>query len=201
MSLLTIAETVALNCGMQQVPTSVSGSSERRWQEVKDFSEKAAMELVRRVDWGELTREETLTGDGTNKTFDLPPDDYDHLTNGVSVVSGGAVLRGLSQAEWRTLTPVEGDPRYFILQGSKITLWPYLATSETATVSYQSKNWCSAGGSEWAADEDTSLIDEDVLAMATIVRWRRQKGMSYDDFEAEYEAMLSDRATFDDRGR
>ena len=48
---------------------------------------------------------------------------------------------------------------------------------------------------------DSPLVDEDLFAKALIVRWRRQKGMSFADEEAEYEAALQDFARFNDRSR
>jgi hypothetical protein len=197
MSLLSIAERLALNVGLA-TPDYVYGSTNRGWREVVTYSQEAALELVRRVDWGELAKTETLTGDGTNKVFTLPSD-YDHLTGGVSVMANGEILHGLTAAEWRSLTPEEDDPRFYMVQGNKITLWPYLADGEEATVYYQSDAWAASGGNTWASDEDTSLIDEDLLGLATIVRWRRQKGMDYASYEAELEAELEDRAIFEDR--
>jgi hypothetical protein len=68
-------------------------------------------------------------------------------------------------------------------------------------VQYQSKNWTSAGSAAFTVDTQTSLIDEDLMLKGLIVRWRRQKGMSYQDEEGEYEAALADFARFNDRAR
>lgn len=199
MTLLTICDALALDVGMAQ-PTQIIGAPDRQWSEAKRFSEEVGEELSRRVAWGQLTANTTLTGDGTNKTFDLPAT-YDRLAEGISVTAGGNILRPLSQGEWASLTASEGTPRYFLLQDNKITLWPYLATGETATVYYQSLAWCSNGTAAWTADDETSLIDEDLHAKALIVRWRRQKGMEFEDQEAEFEEMLRQVAGFDNGGR
>lgn len=199
MTLLTIAQGLAKNVGMQS-PTSVVGSTMREWQEALQFANETGEELARRVDWGALQATATLTGDGTNKVHALPAD-FSRLSRGVTVKAGTAIARPLSRAEWNTLTPSQGTPRYFLLEGSEITLWPYLANAATATASYQSKLWTSAGADEFTADSETSLIDEELFLKALIVRWRRQKGMAYQDEEAEYEAALQDFAGFDDRSR
>lgn len=197
MSILTIVQGLARNVGMQ-VPTSVIGSSSREWQEALQFANETGEELARRVDWGALQATATLNGDGTNQTYTLP-DGFSRLSRGVAVRAGTSIVRPLSRAEWNALTPVEGTPRYFLLEGSEITLWPFLANAATATVSYQSDLWTSAGTSGFTDDAQTSLIDEDLFTKGLIVRWRRQKGMDFADFEAEYEASLQDRAGFDDR--
>lgn len=198
MTLLTICQSLAKNVGMS-VPTSVISNAAREWVEAADFANHAGEELARRVDWGQLNTSATLTGDGTNKVHDLGTD-FSRLVQGVAVVGSGGYVRPLTRMEWNTLTPVQGTPRYFLLEGNEMTLWPYLATAATVTISYQTKAWCSAG-QEFVADTDTALIDEDLLTKCLIVRWRRQKGMDYADFEAEYESALQDFASFDDRQR
>ena len=198
MTLLTVCKALAKNVGMT-VPEVVVSSPYREWTEAIQFANEAGKELVRRVDWPELRASTALTGDGTNQTFTLPSD-YDHLAPAGAVVGGTTILRPLTQSEWQALTAVEGAPRYYLLEGNQIVLWPYLASAETVTVNYQSKNFCSAGAT-FDADANTITVDEDLFTKALIVRWRRQKGMEYADFEAEYEAALADVARFSDGAR
>jgi len=199
MTLITIAQGLAKNVGMQS-PTSVVGNSAREWIEALQFANETGEELARRVDWGALQGTTTLTGDGTNKVHALPAG-FARLSPGITIKAGTAIVRPLSRAEWNALTAVEGTPRYFLLEGTEVTLWPFLANAATASASYQSKLWTSAGAEAFTADDQTSLIDEDLLLKGLVVRWRRQKGMPYQDEEAEYEAALKDFAGFDDRGR
>lgn len=199
MSLLTLAQGLARNVGMQ-VPSSVVGNAAREWVETLQFANETGEELARRVDWGQLQASTTLTGDGTNKVHALPAG-FSRLNQGVCVRSGASIVRPLSRAEWNTLTPVEGAPRYFLLEGAEMALWPFLANAATVTVQYQSDLWTDAGTSQFTADTQSSLIDEDVFLKGLVVRWRRQKGMPYQDEEAEYEAALQDVARFNDRSR
>lgn len=198
MTLLSIVQGLAKNVGVQ-VPSQVIGSSAREMVESLQFVHETGEELARRVDWGQLQQSATLTGDGTNKIHALPSG-FSRLNAGISVRAPG-IVRPLSRAEWSALTPVQGSPRYFLLEGAEITLWPYLANAATATAQYQSKNWTSAGGAAFTADDQSSLIDEALFLKALIVRWRRQKGMDFADFEAEFEAALADLAKFNDRAR
>lgn len=198
MTFLAACQSLAKNVGMA-VPDAVFTSPLREWAEAITFANETGEELVRRVDWPELRATTTLTGDGTNQTFTLPAA-YDHLAPAGALVSGTTILRPLTQAEWQTLTAVEGTPRYYLLEDDQVTLWPYLASAATVAVNYQSNAFCSAG-SELAADEDTLTVDADLFVKGLIVRWRRQKGMDYADWEAEYEAALSDIARFSSGAR
>ena len=198
MSLITLAQALAKNVGVA-VPATIVANSDRTAVEIMQFANEAGEEVARRVDWGVLQKAATLTGDGTNKTHTLPTD-FSRMLRGACMTSGASIVRPLSQGEFSTLTPAMGSPRYFLLTTSTAKLWPYLANAATATVFYLSTNWAS-GGAAFMNDADTALIDEDLLLKALIVRWRRQKGMAYQDEEAEYEAALADHAKFDDRGR
>lgn len=198
MTLLTIAAGLAKNVGMA-VPDAVISSPLREWSECLQMANEAGEELARRVDWGILQETATLTGNGTDSIHTMPAN-FSRFNTGVAIRSGATAVRPLTRSEWNTLTAVEGIPRYFLLERRDVRLYPYLAAATTVTGQYQSKDWCSAGQS-FMADDNTALIDENLLLKCLIVRWRRQQGMSYSDEEAEYEASLQDFARFDSRSR
>lgn len=200
MSILTIAKSVAKEVGLE-VPDAVIGSTDRSMVELLEMANATGEELARRVDWGQLTSSTTLTGDGTDLSHSLPSG-FARISSGIGVVNAaGGFVRPLTRAEWGSLTMSEGVPRYFLLREDSLRLFPYLASAVTATLYYQTKFWCSNGTAAFSADDDTSLIDENVFRMALNVRWRRQKGMEYADHEAEYEAALADLSRFNDRSR
>lgn len=197
-SLLNFCERLAVNVGIEK-PASVYGSSDRTWQEALEFANETGRELLRRFDWSDLYEETPIVGTGSDTTHTLPAG-FDRLAKGISVKSGTTPLRPLTQREWGGLTAVQGTPRYYLLDGSTIKFWPYLASAEVVTVGYIKDQFCT-GGASFLADNDTVVFPDDVFGLGLIVRWRRQKGMPYADFEAEYEAMLQDRAQFDRNAR
>ena len=199
MTLLTIANSLARNVGLEET-TQVIGSNRREMEELVDYCNKVGEELARRVDFGALHVVTTLTGDGSNNQFDLG-DQFSRISSGIGVTYSTSIVRPLTRAEWASVVPIYGSPRYFLLEGNKLSLWPYLIDGAFVTVQSQSKAWCSNGTAAWNADDETSLIDEDLMTKGLIVRWRRQKGMDYADYEAEFEADLADIARFDDRSR
>lgn len=198
MSLITVARALALNVGLP-VPDVVVTSPAREWAEALQYANEAGEELARRVDWGVLIKSTTLTGDGTTSSFNLPAD-FDRMVSGITMRSGGNIVRPLTQAEWASLTPVVGTPRYFKLDGNVVRLWPTPENAATVNVTYITREWLT-GATGYANDADVALLDEELLAKALIVRWRRQKGMPYADEESEYEAALGDVSQFDDRAR
>lgn len=196
MSLLTVAKEVAKRVSLD-APSFLIGNTDREWCEIVTLTEAVADEMARRVDWGQLTRTATITGTGTPATGQLPSD-FHRVVRGIGVTAPG-VVRPLSRPEWQALTMQAGTPRYFLLEDNYISFFPFLPVGAQATVHYQSRDWCSAGTSHWVSDNDTCLIDERVLELGTIARWRRMKGLEHATFSEEYEAALAAHAGFNDR--
>ena len=199
MSLLTICNKLAENVGMDTTEQVLS-SPRREWKEAASFSNEVGAELARRVDCGALSMTLNLVAVSNKAVFELG-EDFSRIASGIGVTHHGNIVRPLTWAEWASLSIAVGDPRYFMLKGRDLYLWPSLAIGDAVSIRYQSRNWCSNGKAEWTADSNTALIDEGLMAKGLIVRWRRQKGMPFEDFEAEYEAELADIARFDDRAR
>lgn len=200
MTLLTMAQNIAVNVGVQP-PTAVMSDPDADDRKFIEYTQAAANELARRVDWSALRTTQTITGTGSNDNFSLG-NTFSRLTSGMAVSVGGAAIRGsLSPDEWNSLTPVVGTPRFFRLLGKSISFYPYPTLGLAISVSSQSESWCSAGGKEWTADTDTALVPEEIVAKGAIWRWRRQLGADFQDYLAEFEAALADHSKFDEGSR
>lgn len=199
MTLLTMAKELARNVG-EPVPASIIGATDRSAIEILDFANEVGEELHRRADWGALVQTGTVTATGTAGALSLPSG-FTRFTGGICMTAAtGSTVRPLTRAEWATLTPSEGVPRYFLLENDTVRLWPYPALGANLSVTYIDSDWCD-GGAAFSTDTDNTVFPDDLFTLGMIVRWRRQKGMDYADLEAEFEAMLADYASFDDRRR
>lgn len=208
MTLLQVAQSVARDVGLAQ-PTAVVGATDdtdRGMVEMKQNLDFVGEELARRVDWSALRSEVTLTGNGA--AFDHPlPASYLRMMAGNAVklaVSFAPVRGGLSAEEFKSLPPVVGTPRFYFIGGPRgaktIAFWPFLANAFEATALVQSENWV-ASATAYAADGDIASVPSPLMVKGGIARWRRQKGMDYADYVAEYEAALANFAEFDDGAR
>jgi hypothetical protein len=111
------------------------------------------------------------------------------------------LLGPLEAQEWQVLrsgiAPV--GPRFrFRLWGGKIYIDPPPQRISTIAFEYVAKSWVvSAIGvyqSDWLLDTDTSLIDEDLLELELIWRFKQQKGLEYaEDFNQAKQAISRDR--------
>lgn len=210
MTLLQVAQSVARDVGLAQ-PTVVAAATDdtdRGMVEMKQCLDFVGEELSRRVDWSALRSEVTLTGNGA--AFEHPlPASYLRMMAGNAVKLAAAqnyatVRGGLSAEEFKSLPPVVGTPRFYLISGArgskKISFWPFLANAFEATALVQSENWV-ASATAYAADGDIALVPSPLMVKGGIARWRRQKGMDYPGYVAEYEAALANFAEFDDGAR
>nr|MBA3243255.1 hypothetical protein [Acidobacteriota bacterium] len=196
MTLLTIAQSVGYNVGISEPPQSVFGVDGNDERQLLQFTTEAGRELERRVDWGSLRKSEVIAGTGSDSRFNLPAD-FSRLVEGAAVYSAGVPLRGgLSAEEWSSLTITSGTPRYFRLDGAAILIYPYPLAGVNVTVSYQSQNW-TGSGTAWTSDGQVPLVPEDLIERGAVWRWKRHISAEYQDYVAEFEAALADRARFE----
>jgi len=133
--------------------------------------------------------EAQITGDGTSTYWDLPGD-YDRLVPGEAFWSlkypavslGGPVLDEEMLA--MKALPVQPVRPIWRLFGNQVEIWPALASGEIVKLQYRSAYWIvSSDGAtvrnRWLQDTDLSLVDENLLTMSLIWRWKRAKGFDY----------------------
>lgn len=169
---------------------TVYGNVNPNAQTMLQFAQDAGDEIARRVDW-----EKTL------KTATVPTSPYALDENFQRLITGGAVttaagdfVRPVSNGgEWTVIKQVPSSQPYFFIRGGKMLFAPASAGTG-AVIEYVSRNWVLAGTDEkstFTADDNTFLFPERLLTMGLIWRWKRQKGLTYDDQLAEFEAALA----------
>jgi len=207
-TLLQIATIAAIDLGLK-VPVVVAvatDATDRTMLEMKQIIDLTGEEIARRVDWAALRATTSIVGTGAASAFALPAA-YSRMTQGNAVTLAGATIRGgLSAEEFLALTATAGTPRYYLVAGppdaKTIQFWPTLANGATVTVVYQSRYWNSVGpAATFTSDTDMAYFPDAVLIKGSIARWRRQKGMDYQDYMGEYENVLKTYAMFDDNAR
>jgi hypothetical protein len=198
MTLLSIAQSLAVNVSIPAT-SDVKSSTTDDARKIVQFTQEAADEITRRVDWSMLRKTASFTGTGGDEEFGLPAD-FARLITGTGVKVGTATVRvGLTPDEWNSLTPVEGTPRYARLAGRTIAFYPYPAAGQEVILTYQSNAWNgSSNTSVWASDGDVPLISEELIRLGAVWRWRRHIGLDYQDHVAEFEGALEQMSRFDD---
>ena len=197
MSLLTIIQQAAPILGIAK-PAAVIGSSDLQVQQLLEIAQEEGHELAKRHDWRQMTKAgEFQAVDDFEQPGSLPGD-YDRMAQGATMwnstqrwpIAGPVTPEQWADLQGRPVVPTV--QAFFRIIGTAFWLYPAPAASDVVTFEYQSKIWCrpAAGGApqtEWQADTDLGVIDERLMKLGIIWRWKRAKGFDYAEELSTYE--------------
>jgi len=214
MTILSIVQGAALRCNLK-VPIQAVSSTDENILQIVAFAEDTGRELVERADWNELKVKATVTGDGVSSLFTLPsdwmrlcPSDKSPVGALVSLARPTIPLRGPVNDEAlnqiKALTAFPAYPVWRIINRN-LEIWPALASGEVVSFWYFTRAWVispqNVQSTRFTSDTDASLIDEDLIMKGAIWKWKRAKGLDYQEEYSTYEREFGRVAGQQDNGR
>lgn len=181
-------------------PDAVFSSSDVDIITLRNLANVEATSLLRLHDWQVLRKENTFTTSASETQTGAIPDDF------LRFVNGTMNNRSLNRPVWGPLTPQEWQrekalPIYtspnfaFIQRGGDLLFSPTPSATNTIYFEYISKNIVSDSGGTgkqyFTADDDTLNIDEKLLDLGLVWRFRASKGLDYSQEKAIYDEILS----------
>lgn len=213
MAILQVVQKVALRA-IGKSPTSAFAptSDQQTVNEIVDLAGDVARDIAASHDWQVLTRIDTITGDGTEKQFDLPSD-YDRMLLASGLLDPDTwfwgychiptVMQWLAEESYgfETITPGA-----WIILENQFNFVPAPASGAEAKYPYITKNIVvEADGTttkeNFETDTDSFRLNERLLTLGTLWRWKEQKGLEYAEDMQTYEAVLSQQQTRDSGAR
>lgn len=189
-------------------PNSVFASDEEICVEIASLANEAATDIAKANDWQALTTLKIITGDGATINWPLP-DDYDRMVNGTDIHSGTwTYMRYASSPTldvWQDLNALLPaiPPGYWTILQDQIGFIPTISSGQDARYYYISNDWARAAAGTpkglFDRDDDTFVLDDRLLTLALIWRWKSMKGMDYQEDIRNYDIALS-QAMARDRG-
>lgn len=206
MAILDIIKDATKALGLK-VPGAVLSSTDREHVELVRAANKMGIEIARAHTWQKLKRIETITGDDSSTSFSLPAN-YDYMKKDARVWSSrlsGPFRHVSNEDEWLGLTVIDFDTvGSWIIYGGQIHIKPAMASTETAKYFYQSANFCEDsegnGQTAFVADTDEFRLDDELLTLGIVWRYKDQKGLPYEEDLDDFTAALSDRIEKDGGG-
>ncbi len=183
-------------------PSTIFSSAEQTVVEIAELATEVATDIAKSHDWQALTKFHTITGDGTTVAFDKPSD-YDRMAMAQGIVDNQSWFWGYAEApDLNTWTQMQNGyylgvahPGWWMLLGDQFQFQPAPAADATATFPYISRNFARSGTGEGKAvftnDEDTFVLEDRLLTLGLIWRWRAQKRLEYAEDLQTYEIALS----------
>lgn len=207
MSCLSLIQTVCARLGLTQPNTAVNSTDAQIIQLVA-ISNEEGQDLAARYPWTALQGEATYTtvaleDQGAVETI-APGLDY--------IVNDTIWNRDLrrpvfgpkSQQAWQQQKAfaINGPWSNYRIQQGHIKMFPVPSAGQDCYFEYISKNWLTdstgaTGYSEWNADTDVSVMDEQLLVLGTIWRWKKYKGFEYAEDFNTYERRVQNAMTRD----
>lgn len=188
---------------------AVFSSQDPTMIELADLVNETAVDILKKHDWQALTKIATITGDGVASAFPLPAD-YDRMVLAQSVNNAQNWFWDYDLApDLDTWIAIQDGqylgvtPGWWIILGNKFQFAPVPPVGQVAKFPYVS-NYIALSPTgvpkaAFSADLDTSVIDERLLTLGLIWRWRAQKSLEYTEAMQSYEIALSE-AMARDRG-
>jgi hypothetical protein len=85
-----------------------------------------------------------------------------------------------------------GPYNSYRIDGGNILFIPAPSAGQSCYFDYVTSNWTTQGNAVFLADTDTALLDEDIITMGLIWRWRKSKGLIWQPEHEEYEQRVKD---------
>lgn len=203
---LQIIQTACRRIGIL-APNAAVGSTDPQIIQLLAISEEEGQELEERYNWQGLQTEATFTtvaaeSQGTLST--IAPG-FESIVN--DTIWNRTLRRPVygpsTQQVWQQdkAMQLNGPFNKFRIKNNAILFYPAPAAGQTCAFEYNTKNWIStsiATTSEvWTNDADTPLIDDRIVILGTIWRWRQAKGLDYAEDFAKYERRVMDKMAKD----
>lgn len=197
MSLLSIVQDAARRLGLTP-PSSVINSPDENAKILLGMAQEEGKSLYDRHTWQAIQTEYTFPTADTVASYTLPGD-FDALIKDTvfNRTRRRRMVGDLSPSQWQEtqaslVTMV--DPA-FRIRGNRFLISPTPTSVETVAYEYVSKYWCQsdggAGQSEWAADTDIGLLDEELMKLGVVWRFKAKKGLDYAEDMNSYEIKVN----------
>jgi hypothetical protein len=204
MSLLTACQDAAIRLNGTR-PASIFSSTDQFALELASLANETARAIAAAHDWQRLTKTWLIPGNGSAVSFALPAD-FDRMPISVDLYSSRSKIplaRARDLDEWTEfqITPVVGYPGYWIILEGQIHILPALITGETVRGFYITRDIWSGNKSAATADSDTFLLDDRLITLGLIWRWRALKRLEYAEDLRNFEIAFSEAAGRDKGSR
>lgn len=200
MTLLTITQNACDRLSLTR-PSAVVNSTDRQVRQLFGLVNAEGVSLAKRHDWQALTSEWTFITVAQAEQTNTPiptdlrkfiPDSFYNRTS-VRKVTGP-----ITPQQWQAVQ-AQPSAMYIYLafrerQGDFL-ITPVPSAGQTVAYEYVSKNWALSSASQpkasFTSDDDTSYLDEELLTLGLMWRWKQSKGFDYGEDMETYERALA----------
>jgi hypothetical protein len=201
MSLLTLVQDACRRVSLAR-PNAVMSATDEQTQQLLGLANEEGQELAARYPWQALTNQAQFFTVGTEVQGTiqaLTGPGFNWILNETiwNRTQRRPIFGPQSPAKWQELKAsfMNGPWIQYRIRGNQLLFLPTPAVGEDCYFEWQSKYWVqSAGGDsfQYVNDADTSYLDERLITLGVIWRWKAAKGLEYAEDFAKYERAIGD---------
>ncbi len=194
---LQIVQTACKRIGIN-APTAAYTSTDPQIIQLLSISEEEGQDQAARYAWQVLQTEATFTtvAAETQTTLAVTAPGMNYIVN--DTIWNRTLRRPVygpkSQQDWQQAKAMQinGPFNSFRIVGDAIKFNPNPVAGQLCYFEYISKNWTNSGAATWGSDADTPKLDDQLMVLGTIWRWKQIKGLDYSEDYAKYERRVTD---------
>ena len=197
---LQIIQTVCKRIGIP-TPTVAIGSNDQQIIQLLSICEEEGQEQATRYPWESLQQEATFTtvAAQVQTTVAAITTGFDYIVN--DTIWNRTLRRPVygpkSMQDWQQqkAMQINGPFNSFRIKNDVINFYPAPASGQSCYFEYMTQNWVNTStvtSSFWTSDSDTPSIDDQLVVLGTIWRWKAVKGLDYSEDFAKYERRITD---------
>jgi len=191
MTALSIVQNACTRLGVSS-PSAVFTSTDLQIVLLRNLMNQEGEELARGANfsdyaWKRLIAEQTFTATAAYVQTGAVPTDFNYILS--DTFWNRTLMRQcrgpLSPEQWQQVMAIPTgsvDP-WYRFRGTDLMIYPTPTAGHSMAYEYVIKNWCASSGgtaqSAYAADTDTSYLEERLITLGIIWRFQKQKGLDY----------------------
>jgi hypothetical protein len=199
MSLLGICQDAARDLHVA-IPSAVVASSDPQALLLLRLANDEGRSLAGRHHWQNLQSEHSFLTVAAAAQVNAIPADFDRIIPDTMFnrTSRRQVYGPIDATEWQRqqASLITAVNPAFRIRGNAILIAPLPRPGDTIAYEYISRHWCESNAgsphAEWLADTDRGRLDEALMTLGVIWRFRRDKGFAFDDEKDAYERRVAD---------
>lgn len=199
MSFLTMIQNATAELNISR-PAAVIASTDSQMLLLVRVANNEGRSLAARHDWQVLTTETSFTTLAQASQTSSIPSDFDRLIPGTMFnrTTNRRVYGPIDTAEWQEIQSslVTRVNPAFRIRGGTILITPNPTAGQSVYYEYISTKWCQSSGgtaaAAWAADSDTGKLNENLMTLGIVWRFRAAEGLDVSAQLADYERAVTD---------
>ena len=185
MAFLDVIKAAARVC-IDTEPSTAIGNTDAAVAALVRFAKIESEHLAQRYRWQKLVNESTFTStavESQGEVTTLTNSAFGWICNDtVWNRTSNRQMFPVDDVQWQRMksSSITGPNEYFRIRGNEFIVIPTMSSGDTVAFEWVSKNYCEGASgtakSTWDADTNVGLIDEEIVTLGTIWRWKKDMG-------------------------